>query len=181
MSRVLRVLGIWFPLAVTVTALCGLIYLTAQQVLRMGANDPQIQMAEDAASSLDSGEVLKAVVPQEQVELSRSLASFVVIYDRSGKPVAGSGMLDGQLPDYPLGALEAAKNSGENRVTWQPQPGVRIASVVVPYQDGAVMAGRNMREVESNIDQVGTLVVAGWLASLAATLIAAAVASLIPR
>jgi len=33
-------------------------------------------------------------------------------------------------------------------VTWQPNADVRIASVVLPYNNGFVMAGRNMREVE---------------------------------
>jgi hypothetical protein len=171
MSRLLKVLAAWIPFAVVVTALCALDYLTAQQNLRQGANDPQIQMAEDGAASLDAGASIESVVPKEQVESSKSLAPFLVVYDTSGKPVASSGVLDGQMPDYPVGAVEASKQSGENRVTWQPRDGVRIASVVVPFKQGYVMAGRNMREVEARVSQTGALVAVAWVATMAAALV----------
>ncbi len=168
MSKAPTVIKIWLPLAVVATAFCALSYVIAQQLLRMGANDPQIQMAEDAASALSRGEATAAVVPQQQVESSSSLAPFLVVYDSSGKPVAGSGLLNGNLPDYPVGALQAAKASGENRVTWQPQPDVRIASVVVPYKEGFVMAGRSLREVEKRVAQVQALAAVSWLITVLA-------------
>jgi hypothetical protein len=43
----------WLPLAVVIVALCEQAYLTAQQLLRQGANDPQIQLSEDFAASLN--------------------------------------------------------------------------------------------------------------------------------
>jgi hypothetical protein len=172
MSRLLRVLAAWIPFAVLVTAFCALAYLIAQQNLRQGANDPQIQMAEDGAAALDAGATIGSVVPKEQAEFSKSLVPFMVVYDASGKAVASSGVLDGQMPDYPVGALEASKQSGENRVTWQPRDGVRIASVVVPFKQGYVMAGRNMREVEAGVSQTGALVAAAWVATMAAVLVA---------
>jgi hypothetical protein len=157
-----------------VTALCGLIYLEVQQSLRMGANSPQIQMAEDAAAALNQGANTNTAVPTGQVELSSSLAPFLDVYDTSGKPVAGSGLLDGKLPEYPLGALEAAKASGENRVTWQPRADVRVASVAVPYDGGYVVAGRSLRETESRIAQAGQIAALAWIVTLAAVLVAAA-------
>ena len=42
----------WVPLTIGTTLLCGLVYLATQQSIRQGANDPQIQMAEDAAAAL---------------------------------------------------------------------------------------------------------------------------------
>jgi hypothetical protein len=174
MNRILRTVKLWVPLAVVITAMSGLVYLVAQQMLRMGANDPQIYMAEDAAAALNKGGSSEAVVPKQQVEISTSLAPFLVLYDASGKPVSGSGMLDGNLPDYPIGALEAAKHSGENRVTWQPRDGVRIASVAVPSKDGYVVAGRSLREVENRVSQIGTLVALAWLVTLAAAFVAVA-------
>ncbi len=172
MSRLLRVLTAWIPFAVVVTAFCALAYLAVQQVLRQGANDPQIQMAEDGAAALDGGAPTESVVPNQQVEFSKSLAPFLVVYDTNGKLVASSGVLDGQLPDYPVGALEAAKQSGENRVTWQPREGVRIASVVVPFKQGYVMAGRNMREVEAREAQTQAMAAAAWVATMVAVAIA---------
>jgi hypothetical protein len=175
MSRLLKVLASWIPLAIAATAVCGLVYVVVQQALRQGANDPQVQMAEDAAAALNRGASLEAIIPKERVELSRSLAPFVVAYDSTGKPLAGSGALDGNLPGYPMGALEASEHGGENRVTWQPRPGVRIASVVVPYDGGYVMAGRSLREVENREDQAALITGAAWLLTMFATLAATGV------
>jgi hypothetical protein len=55
-------------------------------------------------------------------------------------------------------------------VTWQPRRGVRIASVVMRVQGsqpGFVLAGRNMREVESRIGDVGTMAGLTWMGMLA--------------
>ena len=176
MSRPIAIFKTWLPFAVVITALCALVYVTAQQVLRMGANDPQIQMAEDAAAALDQGASPSALMPGQHVEFSSSLAPFLILYDASGKPVGGSGLLNGQLPDYPMGALQSAKQTGENRVTWQPQAGVRIASVAVPYKNGFVVAGRSLREVENRESQAQLLAVVAWIISLVALLVVVALA-----
>jgi hypothetical protein len=44
------ILKYWLLIVIIVTGICGLIYGVVQQDIRQGANDPQIQMAEDAAS-----------------------------------------------------------------------------------------------------------------------------------
>ena len=49
MNFFVRVFLKWLPLGVAVTLVCALIYATVQQNYRQSANDPQIQMAEDAA------------------------------------------------------------------------------------------------------------------------------------
>ena len=85
-----------------------------------------------------------------------------------------SGLLNGQMPDYPKGALNSSRQSGENRVTWQPNSTVRVASVVVPYNNGFVMAGRNMREVEQRELNAEQLAGAAWLLTLIATFAAVA-------
>jgi hypothetical protein len=36
-----------------------------------------------------------------------------------------------------MGALDYARQNGQNRVTWQPEAGVRMATVVVPYNSGS--------------------------------------------
>lgn len=166
MTRIIRALKLWFPFAVVVTAFCALVYVVAQQSLRLGANDPQIQMAEDAAAALDQGRSMQSVLPAVQVEFSTSLAPFLAVYDLNGKPVAASGLLNGSLPQYPIGALQSSRQSGENRVTWQPSPSVRIASVAVPYRDGYVVAGRSLREVEMRESQAELFAGATWLLAL---------------
>ena len=172
--KIKNIFRVWFPFAVVTTAFCALVYVSVQQVLRSGLNDPQIQMAEDTAYALNNGATIESIVPAEKIEMSRSLAPFIVIYDNDGKPVASSGLLNGQMPDYPKGALDSARQSGGNRVSWQPNSTVRVASVVVSYNNGFVMAGRNMREVEQrelNAEQHAGVV---WLLTLIATFVAVA-------
>jgi len=165
---------VWLPFAVMITAFSMLVYATVQQVYRQDANDPQIQMANDAADALNGGSPIESIVPQEKVFFAKSLAPFYVIYDIDGKPVAGSGILDGNLPEIPKGVLDNAKQMGENRRTWQPNDNVRIAAVIVPYKDGFVLAGRNLREVEAREAQVSGFVVTAWTLALIATFIVVA-------
>ena len=51
MRFLVRVLVSWLPLAVASTGMCLLVYATVQQNYRQSLNDPQIQMAEDAAKT----------------------------------------------------------------------------------------------------------------------------------
>jgi len=162
----------WLPLLVVITALCGLVYVSVQQSLRQGANDPQIQMAEDAARALGNGAGVESIVPAAQVDMNNSLAAFLIIYDAEGRPQAGSGLLDGSLPEIPKGVLEYAGQNGQNRVSWQPEDGVRIAAVVTPYEDGFVLAGRSLREVEKRELQVQGFAAAVWIFGLLASLAA---------
>ena len=49
MNKSKNIFRVWAPFAVVICAFSGLAYITVQQSERQGANDPQIQMAEDAA------------------------------------------------------------------------------------------------------------------------------------
>jgi hypothetical protein len=174
MNRLKNIIRVWLPFAVVISAFSGLAYITVQQSERQGANDPQIQMAEDSAAALNSGATVDSVIPKDKVEMSASLAPFIIVYDRGGNLKASSGSFIGQEPAYPKGALDSAKASGENRVTWQPTTTVRIASVVVPFNGGFVVAGRNMREVEKRESLTETYAGLTWLLALIATLLAVA-------
>lgn len=162
---------VWLPFAVVITAFSMLVYASVQQVYRQDANDPQIQMANDAADALNSGSPIESVVPQEKIFFAKSLAPFYLIFNSSEQPIAGSGILNNSLQTLPDGVLAYAKEHGENRVTWQPQPNVRIAAVIVPYKDGFVLAGRNLREVEVREAQVEMFAGVTWILALIATFI----------
>jgi hypothetical protein len=170
MKTIFSIIKKWLPPAIITAGLCGLVYLTVQQALRMGANDPQIQMAEDAASALNGGVSIDSVVPATKVEITNSLAPFIIVFDDSGKVSASSATLRGSVPVYPGGVLDYTRQHGEDRVTWQPEKGVRMATVVVRYDDGFVLAGRSLREVEiriSNIEKIsGIAMLAIWAATL---------------
>jgi hypothetical protein len=170
-----RVFVSWVPLAVVFTLALGITYVAVQQSYRSAADDPQIQMAEDAARMLDAGADPAAVLPASQVELADSLAPFVILFDADGAPLMSNATLHGNLPEVPLGALEAARDQGENRVTWQPEDGVRIASVIRPTHDGSyVLAGRSLREPEERVAALGQLLSLGWLAGIGALFVVCA-------
>ena len=142
----------FLPLALIITLLCGLVYISGQQILRQGANDPQIQIAEDSAARLESGEKPENIFSSQKIDISRSLAPFVIVYDKSGKVTFASGILEDRIAVLPTGVL--ADSRLENRTTWEPAEGVRIATVVVPYKNGYVLAGRSLREVEKREERL---------------------------
>ena len=172
--RIKNIFKLWLPFAVVVSAFSMLIYAVVQQVYRQSANDPQIQMANDVAEALDQGSKVEEIVPATIIDIDRSLAPFYLIFNLEEQPIAGSGILNNSLQTLPEGVLDFARNNGENRVTWQPQPGVRIAAVIVPYQNGYVLAGRNLREVEQREAQVSTFAGLTWILAMLGTLAAIA-------
>jgi hypothetical protein len=174
MSRILRTLRLWLSLATAIIGLSGLFYVVAQQVLRQTANDPQVQMANDAAVALAHGTEPAAALPPGQVDFAQSLAPFMIIYDSTGKVLAASGTLRGHVPSPPPGALAYALANGENRVTWQPEGGVRLAAVIQRTTEAKprlVLAARSLREVEWRTAQLGLLTAVGVLALLLAVLV----------
>jgi hypothetical protein len=172
-----RAFALFVPAAVLATGLSGLIYVVAQQDLRSGANDPQEQLAGDAAGQLNAGAAPTTVVTGRMVDVATSLAPFVVVYDSAGKVVASDGQLNGAPPLVPSGVLASAHATGRDAVTWQPLADVRIATVSVPWTGGTVMVGRSLRLVEERESRVELLVGAGWLAILVGLAAAAALAS----
>jgi hypothetical protein len=169
-------------LVVVITLISGLLYVAVQQVLRISANDPQIQIAEDAANALANGQPMESVVPASKVDIAKSLAPYVVVFDDSGKAIASSGLLHSQFPSLPPGVFEYVRQHSETRITWQPEPGVRSAIVVTRYggaRPGFVLAGRSLREVEKRETQLEFLVGLGWLGTLFAALVAVSLSEII--
>lgn len=84
------------------------------------------------------------------------MKSGSTLFLEGGGPIAGSGTLDGKLPTLPPGVFDFTRQNGQDGITWQPQPDVRSAIVVVHYnglQSGFVLAGRSLREVEIREDK----------------------------
>ena len=169
--KIKNIFRIWLPFAVVITAFSMLAYATVQQAYRQGANDPQIQMANDAGHALEQGKSMDEVIPAKTIDMERSLAPFYIVYNLTGQPVAGTGFLNNSLQSLPDGVLEYTSEEGEDRITWQPQPNVRIAAVIVSYKDGYVLAGRNMSEVEDRESQTSMFAGVTWILALVATLV----------
>ena len=183
MNKLRDVLKAWLPSVLVISALCGVIYLTIQQTLRLGGNDPQIQMAEDAAAALEAGASADSILPAGKVDIAASLAPYLIVFDANGRAVASNALLNGSIPSVPEGVLEYAREHGEDRVTFQPEQGVRSATVVraaAGGQKGFVLAGRSLREVEKRVDLLGLQVGVGWLVTSAAALVLVTLLELIP-
>jgi hypothetical protein len=175
MIKIEHIVRLWVPIAVVAALLSGLVYLGTQQVIRAGANDPQIQLAEDIAAELSSGHSSNGLVATQLVDVASSLAPFVIVFDDSGIVRTSSGRLHDATPALPPGVLDYVRANGEDRITWQPEPGVRIAAVVTRYtgkDTGFVLAGRNMREAERREDLALSLAALGGGATLLAALLA---------
>jgi hypothetical protein len=174
MNLFLRAVKAWLPMAFFATMVCALVYVAVQQSYRISANDPQIQMAEDAALAIKGGAQLQSLNLSGTVNIGQSLSPYIVFYNEAGTATGGNGLLDGRFPLLPQGVFDYARAAHEDRLTWQPQPGVRNAIVVVKIDgdnQGFVMAGRSLREVEIREWQLEMMVGLAWIITLLGTLV----------
>ncbi len=167
----------WLPLGFAITVVFGFIYVSNQFQLRSEANDPQVSIVDDVANAMNQGVPYEAFRSSNPVEITQSLAPYLVVYTPDHQPVGGNGMLHGKPPHLPLGVFEYAKAHGEYHVTWEPEPGVREAVVlrfVNGMTPGYVLVGRSLSEVEARTSTLFHLSEMGWglamLGSLACTL-----------
>jgi hypothetical protein len=170
MNRFTNIFKKWIAYAAIITLMCGIVYTTVQQSFRADANDPQFQMAEDAANALSNGADPKSLIPSTgNVEISRSLAPFIIIDDDGENMAASNATLNGQAIKIPAGVIPYIKKNGSDAVSWQPQPGVRQAMVGIHTTAGrgyTVFTGRSLRKVEERIGKLGEQVLFGWICSL---------------
>lgn len=165
-------LRLFIPLALGLSAVLFVSYVNDQQLLRGSANVIPEQLAPDLARNLSDASY--AYVANEKIPIESSIAPYVVVYDSFGKPVSGTGYLDGVLPSIPPGIFDVARSVGKDTLSWQPEAGVRSSIVVVPVNGGAggyVMAGQSLRYVEREVWLLGIRSALGWLAVMFAALI----------
>lgn len=159
-------INVFAALAVVITLLLGALYLIEKTNLRLSANDPQIQISEDITNYLSKGQDAENVMPKSTVDVSKSLAWVLITYDDSGQVKASNAVLNGQIPELPKGVLDHARDIGQNRVTWEPEKGVRIAAVVTRYDNGYVLVGRSLRDVEGRFMVLGKIVAVSWIITI---------------
>lgn len=169
MKKFIPNLKTWIISATGITLVCGIIYVTVQQCYRLSANDPQLQMAGDAAFALSKGADPKMLTGSQAVEISESLSAYLVIYDTAGHQLASGANLNGSPLKIPKGVVAYVTKNGKDAATWQPAPGVRQAMVGVlsPGKHGYIaFSGRSLSVVEERINTLGKLVLFGWIVSL---------------
>lgn len=160
-----KLLFCWLILVCVVTFVCVACYGVEQQQNRQGVDEPLVQLAEDTSNALGNGAAAASLVQSNKIELSQSLAAFVMVFDSNQKLIASSAAMKGGEPVLPEGFLSHVPLTGDNRLTWQPHPGLRFATVAVRYggaNPGFVVSGRSLREVEQRIDRIGSLIIIGW-------------------
>src|SRR3974390_1200710 len=116
----------YFTAMVIITVMTGMMYVNVQQSYRTNADDPQIQLANEINASLRTGRPFEKLWP-DSIDIQGSLGIFAVLYDEHALPLKSSALLDGKIPQLPPGVFEFTKNQAEDRITWQPRSGVRIA------------------------------------------------------
>lgn len=146
------------------TIIFGTIYGTVQQSLRLSANDPQIQIAEDMAARLDIDGQLPETA-DSKLDVTKSLAPFYGVYDRTGELLASNATLK-SIPPIPFGVLQHSAGRDYNYVTWQPTGDLRFAAVTVKSKNYYVLSARSLREVEKRENRTMLLASLGWLTSL---------------
>ena len=165
----------WIPLLIASTIIMLTIYAAVQQNIRQGANETLVQGAEDVASVFSKGDPDSlAPLGTTHTDIAASLDPFIIVYSATSSVVSSSGYLNNQVPTIPVGVLAYAQLHGEDRLTWQPAPGVRIATVVKYYNatgTGYVLVGRNLREVERLESSEGNMVLVAWIILIIGTLV----------
>ncbi|AIE61275.1 hypothetical protein [Bacillus methanolicus] len=157
---------IWIITMFFITFTCALTFLVAQQSLRLGADSLPAQLAKDTAIQLQKGRNAQDSIPPQKVDASKSYDGFVMIYDKNKNLVATSGMFDTKKPAYPKGALDYVSKKGENRITWQPQNGLRFATVAIKSNNYYIVGARSLHETEIIINKITQIVFYAWLACL---------------
>ena len=166
----------WLPLGFAITSIILLIYILAQQELRRRANDPQISLAREVVSRLESGVPAGDILKHETRDIAVTQSPYVIIYDSQKKPISGTGTLGGDLPSPPAGVFEYLEKNGEERFTWQPEDSVQHAVVALYFKGNAnsqsfyVLAARSLKEVAVQMKQLSWFTFAAWSVAMLGSL-----------
>lgn len=167
-------LTVWLPIVVALTVVIGLVYGAVQQNYRQSANDPQIQLAQDIADAINGGVDPKSLVGTGKIDMAKSLATWLMVVDKNNKVVTDNVVLNAKTPTFPAGVLDVARQNGQNNVTWQPQAGVRSATVSVKVSNSSgqvVVIGRSLKEVESRVSKLTLMSALAWVFGVVVTFV----------
>ena len=112
-----RLFSIAFPILLAGSVIMLVAYVAVQQSYRQSADDPQIELSEDAAAALSSGEPINALLANDpKTDMSKSLSPFVMIFDDSGKLLSSSAYVNGSssadgLPTPPRGVFDFVRSN----------------------------------------------------------------------
>ncbi len=169
-----KVLKYWMPLAIGLTGIFAMVAVVPQAIYRESANDPQVQISEDIADILSQGEDPSGLDQQAKLDISKSLNTFIAVYDKDAKLIASNALLNDKGPEIPEGTVKAADN-GQQKTTWQPQKGLRFALVITKVsgdKPSYVVVGRSLREIELRKAELLKVTGIAWAGTLILTFLA---------
>lgn len=165
----------FLPLAVSITLICGFVFVVMQQHIRASANEPQLSMVADAVGALmmSNGNYPDIVIPKEMIDPRFSTTPFIGVYNDAGEELSMN--MTGTHPRFPQGVFDYTRINGEDRVTLQPSSQLRLAAVIAHYnagynntKSGFVLAARSLSEVDAQIVSLMKLCTALWFITLVA-------------
>jgi hypothetical protein len=176
-NTVVKTFSAWLPLSVAIVCTYGIMYLAIQQYIRLSANEVPQQIAEDIKEKLEQGlPVTEAIGSMENVNMEKSKAPFVMVFNAAGALTNTSASMGGVVAVPPGGVFSTAKQKGVNKITWQPKPGVRNATVTLPYavngHRGFVLAGKSLKGTEARERFLSIQIAAGLIITLFVTFLA---------
>ncbi len=156
-------------LAVVTTIVFMTMSVVLRQEIRLSANDEQVQLAEYGASMIERGLAPEAATGPVRIDISRDHVPYMMVFNSDGQIIASNALLRDVAPKIPSGIFESASTTGEARVTWEPEPGIRSAIVAVAYggaNPGFVVVGKSLRESERRDDVIFSIIAMAWFASM---------------
>jgi hypothetical protein len=149
-----------FLAALIITGILFTVYACVQQTYRKAADDPQTQIARDISSRLNRNLAVDHLLPADTIEITEDEGIFVQLYNSDRQLVMSTAQLNKKEPQLPKGVFDNADKNGEAALSWEPQKGIREATIVVPVlspQVAYVVAGRSLKETEireSNLEKM---------------------------
>jgi hypothetical protein len=166
-----QMVRVWLAIAGVTTLVLGTSYAMVQQSTRLSADDLPLTTSQVAKQELEDNSNAKDVIPTLKTDLRSDASLFMIITDNSEHVIASSALLDGKSPLPPKGVFVFATQHDSDHFTWEPSPGVRLATRVVKYgqaaNGGFIITGQSLQPYEDRISTYTWLALAGWLAALA--------------
>lgn len=165
--------GWWVTGVMLITVAAFLAWFSYGLSLRNGGDREPLLAAATAARQLTSGSAPGSVVPAV-IDMASSPAPFVIVLDARGRILASSGRLNGRTPQLPAGVLAWVAAHGQDRITWQPEPGIREAAVIQAYggpHPGFVLAAQSLQHIYRQQQSIIWTIASAWLAALAISIL----------
>jgi hypothetical protein len=92
---------------------------------------------------------------------------FAILYDASGHALTGNATLHGTFPQPPIGIFNEIRSGDIDEVTWQPEPGLRLALSGRPMPNGGfVVTGQSLIPTETSEIRLHAILLWIWACAM---------------